>query len=83
MASTSSDLSYYHSFHDIIKKRKLRMRPVITSELAKEIRIDRTKAYRISDKPLNLKILSTTFSKLSLCIANKPEGVLKNVLQKK
>ncbi len=82
MAGTSSDLSSYHSFHDIIKKGKLRMRPG-TNELSKEIRIDRTKAYRTSDKPLNLKILSTTFSKLSLCIANKPEGVLKNVLQKK
>lgn len=55
----------------------------VTSEFAKEIHIDRTKAYRTSDKPLNLKIISTTFSKPSLCIANKPEDVLKNVLQKK
>ncbi|MCH7940801.1 MAG: hypothetical protein IH842_02385 [Thaumarchaeota archaeon] len=54
----------------------------VTSEFAKEIRIDRTKAYRTSDK-LYLKIISTTFSKPSLCIANKPEDVLKNVLQKK
>lgn len=82
MAGTSSSLSSYHSFHDIVKKEILRMRSV-TSEFAKEIHIDRTKAYRTSDKPLNLKIISTTFSKPSLCIANKPEDVLKNVLQKK
>ena len=81
MAGTSSSLSSYHSFHDIVKKEILRMRSV-TSEFAKEIRIDRTKAYRTSDK-LYLKIISTTFSKPSLCIANKPEDVLKNVLQKK
>jgi len=82
MVGTSSGLSPYHSFHNIVKKEILRMRSV-TSELVKEIRIDRTKAYRTSDKPLNLKIVSTTFSKPSLCIANKPEDVLKNVLQKK
>ncbi|MEE9241884.1 MAG: hypothetical protein V3U12_01850 [Nitrosopumilaceae archaeon] len=82
MPDTSSDLSSYHSFHDIVKKEILRMRSV-TSEFAKEIHIDRTKAYRTSDKPLNLKIVSTTFSKPSLCIANKPEDVLECIAKKK
>ncbi len=81
MADTSSDLSSYHSFHNIVKKEILRMRSV-TSEFAKEIHIDRTKAYRTSDK-LYLKIISTTFSKPSLCIANKPEDVLECIAKKK
>ncbi len=41
----------------------LRMGPVTASALAKELNIDRTKAYRTIDKLLNLKIVSTTFSK--------------------
>jgi len=61
----------------------LRMGPVTASALAKELHIDRTKAYRTIDKLLNLKIVSTTFSKPKLCIANKPEDVLINVLEKK
>jgi len=61
----------------------LRMGPVTASSLAKEINIDRTKAYRTIDKLLNLKVVSTTFSKPKLCVANKPEDVIKNVLQKK
>ncbi|MFQ5572938.1 MAG: helix-turn-helix domain-containing protein, partial [Nitrosopumilaceae archaeon] len=61
----------------------LRMGPVTASALAKELNIDRTKAYRTIDKLLNLKIVSTTFSKPKLCIANKPEDVLKNILDTK
>ena len=61
----------------------LRMGPVTASALAKELNIDRTKAYRTIDKLLNLKIVSTTFSKPKLCIANKPEEVLKNILDSK
>jgi len=61
----------------------LRMGPVTASALAKELHIDRTKAYRTIDKLLNLKIVSTTFSKPKLCVANKPEDVLKNVLENK
>ena len=61
----------------------LRMGPVTASSLAKEINIDRTKVYRTIDKLLNLKVVSTTFSKPKLCVANKPEDVIKNVLQKK
>jgi len=61
----------------------LRMGPVTASSLAKEINIDRTKAYRTIEKLTNLKVVSTTFSKPKLCVANKPEDVIKNVLQKK
>jgi len=61
----------------------LRMGPVTASALAKELHVDRTKAYRTIDKLLNLKIVSTTFSKPKLCIANKPNDVLKIVLEKK
>ena len=60
----------------------LRTGPITASALAKELNIDRTKTYRTIDKLLNLKIVSTTFSKPKLCVANKPEDVLKNVLQK-
>lgn len=59
------------------------MGPVTASSLAKEINIDRTKVYRTIDKLLNLKVVSTTFSKPKLCVANKPEDVIKNALQKK
>ena len=61
----------------------LRMGPVTASALAKELQIDRTKAYRTIDKLLRLKIVSTTFSKPKLCVANRPEDVLKTVLQQK
>ena len=61
----------------------LRMGPVTASSLAKEINIDRTKVYRTIEKLSNLKVVSTTFSKPKLCVANKPEDVIKNVLQKK
>jgi len=61
----------------------LRMGPVTASFLAKEFCFDRTKVYRTIDKLLNLKIVSTTFSRPKLCIANKPEDVFKNVLQRK
>ena len=61
----------------------LRMGPVTASALAKELHIDRTKVYRTVDKLLALKVVSTTFSKPKLCVANKPEEVIKNVLQLK
>ncbi len=61
----------------------LRMGPVTASALSKELNIDRTKAYRTIDKLLHLKIVSTTFSKPKLCIANKPEDVLTNILDTK
>jgi len=59
------------------------MGPVTASALAKELHIDRTKAYRTIDKLLQLKIVSTTLSKPKLCLANKPDDVLKTILQKK
>ena len=59
------------------------MGPVTASALARELHMDRTKAYRTIDKLLNLKIVSTTLSKPKLCVANKPEDVLHTILQKK
>lgn len=61
----------------------LRLGPVTASSLAKELDVDRTKTYRTIDKLLNLSIVSTTISNPKLCIATKPEEVLKIVLQKK
>ncbi len=61
----------------------LRLGPVTASALAKELDVDRTKTYRTIDKLLNLSIVSTTISNPKLCIATKPEEVLKIVLQKK
>ncbi len=61
----------------------LRLGPVTASALAKELDVDRTKTYRTIDKLLNMSIVSTTISNPKLCIATKPEEVLKIVLQKK
>jgi sugar-specific transcriptional regulator TrmB len=61
----------------------LRLGPVTASSLAKELDVDRTKTYRTIDKLLNMSIVSTTISNPKLCIATKPEEVLKIVLQKK
>ena len=61
----------------------LRLVPVTASSLAKELDVDRTKTYRTIDKLLNMSIVSTTISNPKLCIATKPEEVLKIVLQKK
>ena len=61
----------------------LRMGPVTASALAKELHIDRTKAYRTIDKLLQMKIVSTTLSKPKLCVANKPDDVLSAILQNK
>ena len=61
----------------------LRLGPVTASALAKELDVDRTKTYRTIDKLLNQSFVSTTISNPKLCIATKPEEVLKIVLQKK
>ncbi len=61
----------------------LRIGPVTASALAKELGIERTKAYRTIDKLLGLKIVSTTFSKPKLCIANKPDDVIQSLLKQK
>ncbi len=80
------ELSKILEFDDLdahIYLNLLRMGPVTASALAKELQIDRTKAYRTIDKLLRLKIVSTTFSKPKLCVANRPEDVLKTVLEQK
>jgi HTH-type transcriptional regulator, sugar sensing transcriptional regulator len=61
----------------------LRIGPVTASTLAKELNIERTKAYRTVDKLLGLRIVSTTFSKPKLCIANKPDEVINSLLKQK
>jgi sugar-specific transcriptional regulator TrmB len=61
----------------------LRVGPISASALAKEIDVERTKTYRTIEKLLNQNIVSTTFSKPKLCVATKPEEVLKMILQRK
>lgn len=61
----------------------LRIGPISASALAKEIDVERTKTYRTIEKLLNQNIVSTTFSKPKLCVAAKPEEVLKMILQRK
>jgi sugar-specific transcriptional regulator TrmB len=59
----------------------LRVGPISASALAKEIDVERTKTYRTIEKLLNQNIVTTTFSKPKLCVAAKPEEVLKMILQ--
>ena len=61
----------------------LRVGPISASALAKEIDVERTKTYRTIEKLLNQNIVTTTFSKPKLCVATKPEEVLKMILQRK
>ena len=61
----------------------LRVGPISASALAKEIEVERTKTYRTIEKLINQNIVSTTFSKPKLCIATKPEHVLKMIMQRK
>jgi len=61
----------------------LRVGPISASALAKEVDVERTKTYRTIEKLLNQNIVSTTFSKPKLCVATKPEEVLKMILQRK
>ena len=61
----------------------LRIGPISASALAKEIDVERTKTYRTIEKLLNQNIVTTTFSKPKLCVATKPEEVLKMILQRK
>ena len=61
----------------------LRVGPISASALAKEIDVERTKTYRTIEKLINQNIVSTTFSKPKLCIATKPEEVLKMIMQRK
>ena len=59
----------------------LRIGPISASALAKQIDVERTKTYRTIEKLLNQNIVTTTFSKPKLCVAAKPEEVLKMILQ--
>ncbi len=61
----------------------LRTGPITASALAKELDIDRAKTYRTIDRLVSESIVSTTFSNPKLCIAVRPEEVLKIVLRKK
>jgi sugar-specific transcriptional regulator TrmB len=61
----------------------LRIGPISASALAKEIDVERTKTYRTVERLISQNIVSTTFSKPKLCVATKPEEVLKMTLQKK
>ena len=61
----------------------LRVGPISASALAKEIDVERTKTYRTIERLLNQNIVSTTFSKPKLCVATKPEAVLRMVMQRK
>jgi len=61
----------------------LRTGPITGSALAKELDIDRARAYRTIDKMISTNILSTTFSSPKLCIPIEPEEALKLALRKK
>ena len=61
----------------------LRAGPITGSALAKELDIDRARAYRTIDKMISTNIISTTFSSPKLCIPIEPEEALKLALRKK
>lgn len=61
----------------------LRMGPVTASALAKEMKIDRAKMYRLCDKLADKNILGTTLSNPKKCIAAKPEDLLQVIQNKK
>jgi len=61
----------------------LRLGPITASALAKELDIDRAKAYRTIDKLVCRDIISTTFSNPKFCIAVEPQKALKLSLEKK
>jgi len=61
----------------------LRAGPITASALAKELGIDRSRMYRIVNKLVSRKIISTTLSSPKLCIAVNPHDALKIALEKK
>ena len=61
----------------------LRLGPITASALAKELDIDRAKAYRTIDKLVCRDIVSTTFSNPKFSIAAEPQKALKLSLEKK
>lgn len=61
----------------------LRMGPITTGSLAKEMKIDRNKVYRTINKLVNMGFISMTLSSPKLCIPTDPETAIELVLQKK
>ena len=61
----------------------LRLGPVTTGSLAKEMKIDRNKIYRKIDDLVSEGFVSMTLSSPKLCIPTDPENSIELVLQKK
>lgn len=61
----------------------LRIGPISASALAKELYIDRTKAYRAINKLLSQGIVTTTFTSPRLCVATNPKEALEMITQRK
>ncbi len=61
----------------------LRVGPTTTGALAKEMKIDRNKIYRIIDDLVNSGFVSMTLSSPKLCIATEPQNAIELVLHKK
>ena len=61
----------------------LRIGPTTTGSLAKEMKIDRNKIYRIIDDLVNSGFVSMTISSPKLCIPTDPENAIELVLHRK
>ena len=61
----------------------LRIGPTTTGSLAKEMKIDRNKIYRIIDELVNAGFVSMTLSSPKLCIATEPTNAVDLILHKK
>ena len=61
----------------------LRLGPITTGSLAKEMKIDRNKIYRKIDELVSEGFVSMTLSSPKLCIPTDPENSIELVLQKK
>ncbi len=61
----------------------LRLGPITTGSLAKEMKIDRNKIYRKIDELVSEGFVSMTLSNPKLCIPTDPENSIDLVLQKK
>lgn len=61
----------------------LRLGPITTGSLAKEMKIDRNKIYRKIDELVSEGFVSMTLSSPKLCIPSDPENSINLVLQKK
>ncbi len=61
----------------------LRMGPITTGSLAKEMKIDRNKIYRQIEELVSTGFVSMTLSSPKLCIPTDPENAIELVLKKK